>query len=49
MTRVQCAVPYGFHVIDRTFVTVVVAYSAYLAVLLATPPGLSGISLIVQL
>ena len=39
VTRVQRTLPRGFQVIDRTFVTVVVACSAYSAVVLATPPG----------
>ena len=49
MTPVQRAVPLGFQVIDHNFVTVVIAWSAYSAVLSATPPGLLGVSLIVQL
>ena len=49
MTPVQRAVPLGFQVIDHNFVTVVIAWSAYSAVLSATPPGLPGVSLIVQL
>ena len=38
VARVQYAVPCGFHVIDRTFVTVVVARTVYSVVLSATPP-----------
>ena len=49
MTRTQRAVARGFQVIDHTFVTVVVAHTAYSVVLLATPQGLPGVSLIVQL
>ena len=49
VTRVQCTVPRHFQVINRIFGTLVTARTAYSAVLSATPIGLSGVSLSVQL